>query len=147
MHLRISVTLLFFGLNALAQPLSSTDELALRKLISSYADAHNKHDAAAASRLFTRDSQDRQSVVKSISEEPRVWTEKTAVFYQVKSIRSIHSDVALADVTLSWFQSGTGAGNSERMMVAVRENGVWKISTDRRICQDSPLKHGAPDRF
>jgi hypothetical protein len=135
MHLRTAVYVLLFGLNALAQALNPGDEAGIRKLIASFADAHNKHDVAAASSLFTHSSPDREPTVKSIADEPRVWTEKTAISYQIKSVQAVHSDVALADVTLSWYQSSMGPSSSERMFVMVRENGNWKISAYRRFCR------------
>jgi len=135
MPIRNAPCLLLFALNAAAQALNPSDEAAIRKLISNFEQAHHKHDAAAVSSLFARGSPDRDRAVKSIADEPRVWTEKTAVSYQIKSMRAVHADVALADVTLSWNQSSMGLQTSERTFVVVRENGTWKIAAYRRFCK------------
>lgn len=136
MFLRAAVYLVVTGAAIAAQNLGREDEGAIRKVIAAYVDAQNKHDAAAAARLFAAASPDRESIAKSIANEPRVWTEKTPVSPNVKAIRFIHTDVALADVTLSWYTSAMGAVSSDRIFLLVKESGEWKITVYRRMCQN-----------
>lgn len=135
MHPRDALFPLLFALNAAAQALNISDESAIRKLIATFEEAHHKHDIAVISSLFAHGSLDRDPTVKAIADEPRVWTEKTAVSYQTKMILAVHADVALADVTLTWYQSSMGRQASERTFVVVRENGNWKISAYRGSCK------------
>ncbi len=137
MFLRTAAYLCVTGISMAAQNVSPEGDAGIRKVIASFVEAQNKHDAAAAARLFTAGSPDREPAAKSIADEPRGWTEKTPISPSVRAVRTVRADVAMADVTLRWYTSARGAATSDRMFLLVKENGDWRISAYRRMCRDA----------
>lgn len=125
---------------AQSSPARSSDEAAVRTVVSSYLNARELRDPAAIEAIFTADADQhttsgewrrgRAAIVRGSMESSTLNPGKRSI--TIETVRFITSDVAVADGRYE-ITAGTSVRRMWTTILLERDNGAWRIAAIRNM--------------